>query len=160
MLNIENRATDERDLDLIGPLWEKLNEHHRVRARSSDQARHFGEMKFDIRKKRLLEKARQGALHLELALDGNTRKVIGYCVSTVTGDKRGEIESILVEDSYRRQGVGDNLMKKSLAWMNNLSVDNKIIEVAVGNEEVLGFYARYGFYPRTLILHGGKSNHR
>jgi ribosomal protein S18 acetylase RimI-like enzyme len=28
----------------------------------------------------------------------------------------------------------------------------KILEVAAGNEEAFGFYARYGFLPRKILL--------
>jgi ribosomal protein S18 acetylase RimI-like enzyme len=160
MLKVEYRVTDQRDLDLIGSLWEKLNEYHRVRARSPDHADHFADMTFQIRKKGLLEKARKGTLRLDIAIDAKTDKVIGYCASTVTEDKQGEIESIFVEADYRRQGIGSNLMKKALAWMDSLPAASTIIGVAVGNEEVLSFYARFNFHPRTLILHGGRSSRR
>ncbi len=156
MPNVEYRVTDQRDLDLIGPLWEKLRAHHAARARSPDQAEHFAHMTFDTRKKGLLEKARKGALHLYLALDSQRNQIIGYCVSTVSEDKQGEIESIFVEAGYRRQGVGGSLMQQTLKWMDSLRVASMTIEVASGNEEVLGFYGRYNFYPRTLVLHSSK----
>ena len=151
MMKIEYAATDQRDLDLIGHLWKKLYEHHRVR--SPNNAKHFVNMTFDIRKKGLLEKARKGALRLDIARDIMTDKIIGYCVSSVTEDKQGEIESIFIEKDYRKHGIGDNLMKRALGWMDGLSADKRIIGVAVGNEEAFGFYARYNFYPRVTILH-------
>jgi ribosomal protein S18 acetylase RimI-like enzyme len=36
--------------------------------------------------------------------------------------------------------------------MDRLSVTNKIIGVAAGNEEVFNFYQKYGFYTRVHIL--------
>ncbi len=160
MPNIKYRVIDQRELDLIGPLWEKLKEHHVSRAHSPDQAEHFARMTFDARKKGLLEKARKGTLRLDLALDSERNQIIGYCVSTVSEEMQGEIESIFVEADYRRQGVGGSLMQQTLKWMDSLRVAHRIIGVAVGNEEVLGFYARYNFYPTTLILHSGRPSQR
>ena len=46
----------------------------------------------------------------------------------------------------------DAIMKKVLAWMDALAVIQRMVEVASGNEEVVAFYHRYGFYPRSVIL--------
>jgi len=43
-------------------------------------------------------------------------------------------------------------MKSALGWMDSLSVEKRTIGVAVGNEEVFGFYAKYNFYPRMIVL--------
>ena len=152
MPNIEYIVTDQKDLDLIHPLWEKLNEHHRVR--SPHWVDFHSHMTFDPRKKGLLEKAGKGALRIDIAKDGDTGALIGYCVSTVSEKKEGEIESIFVEKDYRRHGIGDNFMKQALAWMDSLSVaaTDRSIGVAAGNEEVFVFYARHNFYPRVTSL--------
>lgn len=155
MPRIEYIITDQRDLDLIGPLWEKLNEHHRVR--SPHWADFHAHQTFDLRKKGLLEKSSVGALRIDIARDGNTGAIIGYCVSTVTEKKEGEIESIFVEKDYRRCGIGDNFMKKAMAWMDSLSVadaDRKIV-VAAGNEEAFIFYSKHNFVPRGTTLRMG-----
>jgi diamine N-acetyltransferase len=147
---IEYIETDERALDAIGFLWEKLNEHHRVR--SPHYAAHFASMTFDVRKKGLLEKSHEGVLRLDIAKNTKTGKLIGYCISTVITGKQGEIESLFVENEYRKCGIGDIFMNKAMKWMDSLTVTNRIIGVGVGNEEVFGFYARYNFYPRVTIL--------
>jgi len=36
--------------------------------------------------------------------------------------------------------------------MDGMKVERKILGLGVGNEEVLSFYQRYGFFPRTIIL--------
>jgi ribosomal protein S18 acetylase RimI-like enzyme len=143
--------TDAEGLDYIGPLWQKLREYHKARALKVF-SEHFEKLTFDIRKKQLLEKSRNGAIFIDLARDVNTKALIGYCVSTVSEKKQGEIESIYIEDGYRRNGIGENLMKRALKWMDVHSVTKKIIGVAAGNEEVFPFYSRYNFYPRVSIL--------
>jgi ribosomal protein S18 acetylase RimI-like enzyme len=150
MKTIEYIETDRDELDTIGFLWEKLKEHHRER--SLHYAGHFSGMTWDKRKQDLLNKSRQGALRLDIARDNQTGKIVGYCISTITEDKQGEIDSIYVESSYRRQGIGDCFLKKALAWMDCRKIERKVIAVAAGNEEVIPFYARYGFYPRVTCL--------
>ncbi len=85
-------------------------------------AGHFAKMTWEIRKKELLEKSRNGAIRVDLARDKNTGVLVGYCVSTVSEKRQGEIESIYIEEDYRRSGIGDNLMKKALSWMDEHSV--------------------------------------
>lgn len=148
--DIKYIETDQRDLASIGFLWEKLNEHHRIR--SPYHAGHFAHMTWDVRKKELLTKTQKGLLRIDIAKDTKTGKLVGYCISSMTANKQAEIESIFVESDYRRSGVGDTFMEKSLKWMDGLLVTKRIIGVAIGNEEVFSFYARYNFYPRVTIL--------
>ena len=157
MLKIEYTVTDQRDLDLIGHLWEKLNEHHRVR--SPHWAGYYARMTFDLRKKELLEKSSNGTMRIDIAKDGNTGVLVGYCVSTVSEKKGGEIESIFVEKDYRMHGIGDDFMKKALAWMDSLSVadTDRVIGVAAGNEDAFTFYSKHNFYPRVTRLRSGPS---
>jgi ribosomal protein S18 acetylase RimI-like enzyme len=150
MPKIEYSVTDRNDIDLIGPLWEKLNQHHRVR--SPHHAAHFARMTFDLRKKVLLEKTGKGTMHIDLAKDTDTGTIVGYCLSTVSKEKEGEIQSIFIEKDYRLHGIGDNFMKKAIEWMDGLAVTKRTIAVAAGNEEVFAFYSRYNFYPRFTIL--------
>lgn len=150
MLNIEFTVTDQMDLDSIRQLWEKLNEHHRLR--SLHHAHHFFSTTFDSRKSSLLDKAQKGVLRLDLAKDATTGEICGYCISTVNKEGQGEIESIFVEPEYRRHHIVDHFMKEALHWMDENSVVRRVIGVAAGNEEVFGFYSRFGFYPGVTIL--------
>ena len=109
-------------------------------------------MTFDLRKKGLLEKSKEGAIRIDLASDADTGELVGYCISTISRDRQGEIESIYIEPDYRESGIGDNLMKRTLRWMDECSVTKKVLGVGVGNEDVIAFYSRYSFYPRTTVL--------
>lgn len=150
MAKIEYTVMEAQSLDLIGDLWRKTKEHHR--ARSQHFTDYFDRMTFDLRKKELLEKSSKGVIHIDLARDINTGELIGYCVSTVSEDKQGEIDSIYIEPDYRQSGIGDNLMKRALGWMDEHSVTKKVLEVGAGNEDLFTFYHRYNFYPRITIL--------
>ena len=43
-------------------------------------------------------------------------------------------------------------MKESLHWIKSFEVKKTIVKVSVGNEEVFGFYSKYGFAPRLIEL--------
>jgi GNAT superfamily N-acetyltransferase len=137
-------------LDLVGPLWEKLDAHHaRVSRHFSSRLSGAG---FAERKKGLLEKAESGKLSVDLVKLKDTDRYIGYCISSIDQRHIGEIESIFVEEEFRNQGVGHHLMQTALAWMEKEKVKLKRVGVVYGNERVFPFYARYGFLPRATIL--------
>ncbi len=137
--------TDANGLDLIRPLWEGLNQHHLVRSPNFRQ--HYEQMNFETRKRDLLKKEK---LHVILAADGT--RSIGYCVCTISGEGDGEIDSIYVEDGYRRSGIGEELMNRALAWLDAGGAKKKIVAVATGNEAAIPFYESFGFVPRMTVL--------
>ncbi len=137
-------------LDEVEPLWRKLNKHHQ--GKSTYFAEHFARFTFAERRQDLEHKAEVGALLVEIARDRETGDHAGYCVSSVDGEGVGEIDSLFVEADYRGRGVGDLLISRALAWLEERGARDTKIVVAYGNEEVLAFYARYGFYPRTYVL--------
>ena len=147
---IEYAEKGKQDLDSIAPLWEKLTEHHRIR--SPHFSEHIARRTWKQRKAELLLKSESGGLHVDVAIDSDTREIIGYCVSIVSSDRQGELESIYVEPKYRQFGIGDQLMQRALSWMNKMQAKTKTLIVGVGNEEVLTFYSRYGFYPKHITV--------
>jgi GNAT superfamily N-acetyltransferase len=150
MENIQYIETDQRALDSISFLWVKLNEHHRMRSRHF--VGHFAKMTWEIRKNSLLEKIANGSMRIDIAKDIKTGKFVGYCISTVNDAKMGELESIFIEEDYRRREIGDYLMKKALKWMEDTGAAERMIAVGAGNEDVFPFYARHGFFPRVTLL--------
>jgi len=85
-------------------------------------------------------------------VDSDSNQYVGYCISSITKDNEGEIDSIFIEENYRRLGIGDCFMKKALEWMDKQSVKTKRIVIAYGNEEAMAFYSRYGFAPLFTVL--------
>jgi ribosomal protein S18 acetylase RimI-like enzyme len=135
-------------LDDIQPLWEGLNQHHALV--SPHFKADFHAKTFARRKAALLGKYAEGKLRIDLAqANGET---IGYLISAITTDGVGEIESIFIDNAYRGQTIGDQLMRRALAWLDEQSVHTKVIDVAFGNERAYAFYARYDFYPRVVTL--------
>ena len=147
---IEYQITDERDLESIRPLWEKLNEHHHSKARHFRH--HYETWNFDDRKAYFERVADAGTLRLDLAYDKDKRMYIGYCVSSISLEGHGEIESIFIEEAYRSQGIGAALLSASISWMDSAGVVRKRVAVADGNEDSWEFYQKFGFYPRMTLL--------
>ncbi len=150
MVQTEYITTDENDLEKIRHLWVQLNEHHRERA--SHFRSHYEQMTFDDRKKFFETIAFTGLLRLDIARDPITYRLIGYCVSSVSPEKNGELESIFVEPDYRSHHIGTTLITRALAWMDAQGVRRKRVSVGNGNEDAWAFYRKFGFYPRMTIL--------
>ncbi|AUB55425.1 GNAT family N-acetyltransferase [Methanobacterium subterraneum] len=142
--------TNQLNLDLIQPLWEKLNEHHR--RQKSDFKDHYANFTFQERKKVLLNKARDGDMLICLAEDERSGIFVGYSVTTISSENVGEIDSIYVGGEYRLQGIGNELMKRSLGWMDKKGVNSRKVVVATSNQEAISFYERYGFRRRSINL--------
>lgn len=135
-------------LDEIKELWEGLNLVHHEK--SPYFKKHFETNTFEKRKNELISHAGKGRLFTVLARD-ESQKNVGYCVSSVV-DGVGEIESIFISPSYRKHGIGRQLMQKSLDWLEASHPEKVIVKVAVGNEEAFGFYGKFGLYPRLTEL--------
>jgi ribosomal protein S18 acetylase RimI-like enzyme len=141
---------DQALFDKIKLLWEELNEHHCQH--SSNFKDHYTQMTFEKRKSDLLKKSLSNEMRVDLAVDEASKCLVGYCVSSLNGEKTGEIESIFVNVAYRGLGIGDSLIKNVLLWMDSEGATVKIVEVGYGNEQAFGFYARYGFLPKKTVL--------
>jgi ribosomal protein S18 acetylase RimI-like enzyme len=146
-------AAGSEALDRIEPLWNRLVRHHAER--SPHFAAEIGQRTWAGRRQGLLAKAAAGRCRVDCASDASER-LVGCCVATITSDAEGEIDSLFVDDSMRGRGIGDALMVRALAWMDEHAVRQKKLMVAFGNEEVFRFYEKYGFLPRetTLIQRG------
>ena len=150
MVNLTFIETGSESLDLIQSLWEKLNEHHLNQ--KSDFQEHYANFTFQERKEVLLKKSHGGKMLIILVEDKDSRILVAYCITTLSPENEGEIDSIYVEERYRSLGVGKELMKRSLKWMDEKGVRTRKVVVATGNQEALSFYEGYGFLPRSITL--------
>jgi ribosomal protein S18 acetylase RimI-like enzyme len=148
--SIQYESIGRKDLGTVEPLWKKLNQVHRRRSKHfKDKYRHF---RFEERIAGLLNKVSGDLLLVLTARDTSGKKIIGYCISSVDYLGGGEIDSIFVEEKYRGKGVGEELMKRSLVWLGKQKPKNIKLSVAIGNEEVFGFYEKFGFLPGRTVL--------
>ncbi|HMD67887.1 MAG TPA: GNAT family N-acetyltransferase [Chitinivibrionales bacterium] len=137
-------------LETITPLWRKLTRHHAgISVHFSNE---FQTMRWPDRRADLLEKAAAGSLRIALAETAVKRQCVGYCVAVVNNRGHAEIESMYIEEAYRRRGVGSALVKRMLIWFGRKKVKSASVNVAVGNESAFKFYEQWGFYPRVTAL--------
>ena len=137
-------------LDSCENLWELF---------ISNQAENAGEMSVGVeeylrtlRDKGLLQKTQNGKLHVQLVMVDREKEPIGFCVTSLTQDRIGEVEALFVIDRYQRNKLGGKLFQNALAWMEKERAIEQRLVVAIGNEKVFDFYAKYGFFPGYTAL--------
>jgi GNAT superfamily N-acetyltransferase len=85
-------------------------------------------------------------------------EIVGYLVGRVRrpngaiAGKRAELENMLVKDSFRNQGVGDQLGQAFLKWCKNNKVDYVIVGAFAKNTDAISFYQGLGFEPYEAVL--------
>lgn len=137
-------------IEVVRPLWEKLRTHHSPLLAGFPGA--TPPFNFAPRKQELLAKAAAGKIRIELVSVAPGAPDIAYCISTVSADGRGEIDSMFVEEPFRGRGIGSELVRQALAWLASAGASSNMVTVAHANEQALAFYQRFGFQPRTILL--------
>jgi len=149
-LKFAYRVGGAESLDDIRPLWEKLRAHYApLLSRFEHET---PPLIFEPRKQEILGKAAPGKTRIELVSIVSEAVDIAYCVSTVSPGGRGEIDSMFVEERCRGCGIGSELVRHASAWMKRAEASSKVVTIAYASEEVLAFYKRFGFHPRTILL--------
>jgi len=138
-------------LPRVAPLWHALRNHHRRTC--TDFGEEMAARTWEQRLHGWRDFAARDALLVDLAIAGpNDDAAIGYCVSTIHETNTGEIDSLFVIESFRRRGVGGELVRRAIAWLDERGVKGKIVGVAAGNDEAVAFYAHFGFALRRMVL--------
>lgn len=132
------------EIGIIKPLWESLNAHHL--SRSTHFKDHFSKITFEKRMDGLKKRER---LITYIAEDKG--ESIGYCIASVDG-LTGEIDSVFVSEPYRGRRVGEKLISYALKWLESQKCATINVSIAEGNENVLGFYRRFGFEERLIVM--------
>lgn len=100
----------------------------------------------------LLAKTSNGKLHIQLVYTSNHQEPIGFCITSLSSDRLGEVEALYVLDKYQGNNLGTKLMQTSLQWLEeNNALEQKLI-VAAGNEQVFSFYQKFGFHSSYTTL--------
>ena len=140
----------KNELDNISFLWQKLNDlHFEISAYFKNR---FKTNSWEKRKKALIDKSKN--LLLEYAIDKESKLIIGYCISTIDKNNPtvGEIDSVYIEEKYRKSGLGRTLVENAITWLNSEGVETQKLLVGVGNEKVIDFYRQFGFQPLHIVM--------
>jgi ribosomal protein S18 acetylase RimI-like enzyme len=133
-------------IGVIKNLWEKNRQYHEVSSEYFSET--YRSMCFDERIK-VFGEFDKDMLKITVAKDND--EYIGYCISTIV-ERKGELESLHVDESKRGIGIGKELTVTHLEWMKENNC--KVIGVTVSqeNESTINFYKKLGFYPNTLCM--------
>lgn len=148
-MNIISVEKDITEIYIIKPLWEKLNLIHLNKSVYFKSK--YEKFTFDKRMESIYKKAEKGIIKLDLLLDNDKGEYVGYCLSSIE-EGLGEIESIFIEEKYRKHGLGDKLMQSALKWFESKEINNIEINVVYANNGALPFYERHGFHIENYIL--------
>jgi diamine N-acetyltransferase len=136
--------------DRTVPLRLKLLAQHAWQ--SKHFASYYSPERIKKTKKMLLECSERGRLHIGVAHHMSTGRDVGFCISTVSPDKVGEIFAIFVDDEFKSMGIGTRLANEALAWLREQNPEHLEIHFLFENTRVQSFYERLGFYPQTVVL--------
>ena len=100
----------------------------------------------------LLAKTKDGKLHIQLVYVSNKNNPIGFCITSLSGKRIGEVETLFVLDKYQGNNIGTKLLQRSLQWMEKNNASEQKLIVAAGNEQVFSFYQKFGFSPGCTVL--------
>ena len=141
-------VTGIKDLKKIEPMWKMLTRY--LEKQSTLHKSDFQNKVFEDRFAPFFEKTKNGKYRIVIASKNGID--VGYCVSSITKDSIGEIDSIYLHNDYRKQGVGEHLMNDALRFFDENNTKKEILSVSEGNEDVIQFYGKFGFQTRYYVL--------
>jgi ribosomal-protein-alanine N-acetyltransferase len=72
-------------------------------------------------------------------------KIIGFIIGVKTGEEKGRILMLSVEEKNRRQNIGTTLLKNLLSELVKHNVKYIELEVRTDNKKAIQFYQKHGF---------------
>lgn len=148
---------DPSEIDRAEPLWNALREHHELTLPEFGPAR-SREESWAMRRSRYAEWLTEPASFALMATTADGRDV-GYAVITDLGaettfanDRVGCLETIAVDPTARRLGVGSALLGEARRQAAAEGLPDLTITVFSGNASALAFYARHGFAEYLKVL--------
>ena len=141
---MEIKEIDWNDINKIKALWEDLNAHHLLMSTNFKQF--YSNFTFEKRIESLSKKERLITFVAQYRGEN-----IGYCIASID-DLTGEIDSIFVKEQHRRTGIGSKLISFALQWLEKERCEIIRVGIAEGNEAAIGFYKRFGFAERMVVM--------
>ena len=84
--------------------------------------------------------------------------VVGYVAVSIynltfrTTNPIGELDNVYIDKSYRRKGVGQELIKGAIQKAKEKGVMRLRVEAAIQNEKAITFYRKCGFKDFDIVL--------
>ncbi len=141
-------ASDLSDIDVIQPLWEKLDQYNK-----SLHRRFFGKElrgKWDHTVQDLQKRSDQCQMKFDVVkING---KLVGYCISSINRYFYGEIVSIYVLPEFRSRGIGACLMNEHIKWLRGWKAKSIFLYVHPCNIKAIQFYWRFNFFAAGPLM--------
>jgi ribosomal protein S18 acetylase RimI-like enzyme len=147
------RAASTNDRDALQALWRVIDELHIAIVPSF-----FGwaEDRSELALRRALADLNEMLLVAEddVAVRGMAHVVL---YDTPEGEgrrpvRRGHLDSLVVQEEFRRRGCGRALMDAARAWARQKGASQMVLTVWHGNHEAEQFYTGLGFIPISQVL--------
>jgi diamine N-acetyltransferase len=141
-------ATDIADIDLIGALWEELNEHN-----NALHKKYFGEAlseKWIHKSRELIRRAAECRTKFDVVkIDDD---IVGYCISGINKYSQGEIVSLYIRPGFRSTGAGTRLLTEHIRWLKENNVITIYLYVHPCNIDAIRFYWRFNFFATGPVM--------
>jgi ribosomal protein S18 acetylase RimI-like enzyme len=135
-----------QQIQTIKPLWEALNVLH---AECSPHfATVFRKLTFEARMAPLIE---GDPNDIKVTVIEDDKDICAYCMSTITGPT-GEIHSLYTREDRRNKHLGRTLVSLHQEWFKERRCTSIKLSVVFGNESVLDFYRKLGFFELAVEL--------
>lgn len=154
----------ENELDRLEPLWGMLLARH-AGIWSTLPARSLADS-WPRRRAQYLEWLRGDGSCVLVARRGEA--LVGYTMVGVqegdetfdTGERLGEVHTLVVAAGERDAGIGSRLFDAALDVLAGIGVEHVLVGALHGNHAALAFYERRGFTPFVHELYGRTRRHR
>jgi GNAT superfamily N-acetyltransferase len=132
------------NIQLIEKLWLKNAEYHNT------SSKYFStDIQEGIFQKRL--ESWQHSENLKFTIAKEDETIIGYCISSAQ-KKIGVIESLYVDEKYRKQGIGKALVTIHIKWFESLKCKKYSVTTVYENPIAISFYKAVGLFPKKIVM--------
>ena len=145
--DIEIESGGSELLPAVESLWKELCKHH-----FNLERRFLASAPLDFESRLRILKYKGKSHLVELVRTTGNSNFIGYCVSTIDNSLVGEIDSLYIGRNYRRYGIGKELIKRALCWMDEHQVSTKRVCVLAANKTAIDLYEKFGFTVRQYEM--------
>ncbi len=141
------RKATPKDVKVLLVLWNELMQFHRIRGSSMLDLVDDAERKWKL----WVLKGIKSSNRLVLVAKEDD-EIVGYSLSAIKNNVKvfklkrlGHIFDLYVKEKYRGKGIGEQLVKETLAWFKKKKMTYASIGVHAINPEAHGLYKKWGF---------------
>lgn len=148
------RAATLSDVPSLADLWKAMVEHHR-RVVGAQWPVLEADVAWERRREHYSAWLADGSGFIFVADSADTQRPIGYLACRLLpagptfdlGELRGDVDSLIIAEAARGQGIGSALLNACRAELQSRGVRYWSIAVVEANTQAVKLYERLGFRP-------------